>query len=185
MLPVHARASYSAGMFRILPALLSILTALAPAQTPAPPATRAPAVDAAALPLFRATLPGGTYEVAVKNIVSVSTHEYLVDAAARVTEVNIDTLGSLLVRFYYLEPNTPAPPAGIGAAVVDKAQQLITQGAEKSGIDAWRKVLKSYPATTHARTVEYRLATKEDAAKVFEAAEEAFRLQKHKQVRIE
>ena len=185
MLPASAPILYGAGMPRLILCSLFLLSMLAPAQNPAPPAAPSPAIGATALPLFRATLPGGTYEVAVKNIVSVSTHEYLVDAAARVTEVNIDTLGSLLVRFYYLEPNTPAPPAGIGATVVDKAQQLLTQGAEKSGIDAWKKVTKSYPATTHARTVEYRLTTKEDVAKVFDAAEEAFRLQKNKQVKIE
>ena len=173
-------------MFR----LLIVFAALPPAfsalaQTPSRPAAPVAPPTAVALPLFRATLPGGTYEVAVKNIVSVSTHEYLVDGAARVTEVNIDTLGTLLVRFYYLEPNTPAAPAGIGTAAVEKAQQLVTKGAEKAGLDAWKKVTKSYPVTTHARTVEYRLGTKDDIAKVFEAAEESFRLQKNKEVTIE
>ena len=157
---------------------------LAAAQTPAPPAPGAPA-GATAIPIFRATLPGGVYAAEVRNIVSVSTHEYLVDGVARVTEVNVETTGSLLVRFYHLEPHTPPAPASLGSAAVEKAQQLLVQGAEKAGIDAWKKVTKSYPTTTHSRTVEYRLNTKEDAKRIFDAADEAFRLQKSKQITIE
>jgi hypothetical protein len=46
-------------------------------------------------------------------------------------------------------------------------------------------VTKSYPTTTHSRTVEYRLETKDDAKRIFDAADEAFRLQKSKQITIE
>ena len=137
-----------------------------------------------ALTLFRAKLPGGTYEVAVRAIVAVTSHEYLVDGVARVTEVNIDTNGSLLARFYYLEPTTPVAPLGIGQSTADKAQELLKQAAEKTGQDVWKKVVKNYPTTTHARTVEYRLAEKADLNKIYEAAEEAFRLQKNKSVTI-
>jgi len=172
-------------MFRLALLATSICaTAHLRAQTSPAEAASSPNLTAA-LPLFRATLPGGTYQVAVKSIVSVSTHAYLVDGAARVTEVNIDTLGSLLVRFYHLEPNTPAAPGGVGASAVEKAQGLLIQGAEKAGVDVWKKVTKSYPTTTHARTVEYRLATKEDVTKVFDAADEAFRMQRNRNVRIE
>jgi hypothetical protein len=115
----------------------------------------------------------------------VSTHEYLVDGAIRVVELNIDTNGSTLARFYFIEPNTPNAPGGIGASVIDKAQQLFTQAADKTGQDAWKKVVKNYPATTHARTVEYRLQSREEINKVFAAAEEAFRMQKTKSVKIE
>ena len=169
-------------MSRLFLALL--LAATAAAQTPT--ATPSPSTPTpSAIPLFKATLPGGTYEVAVKSIISVSQHEYHVDAAARVTEVNIDTTGSILVRFYYIEPAVPNVPSGLGASAVEKAQQLFQQGADKTGIDAWKKVVKNYPTTTHARTVEYRLSTPEDLAKVFKAAEESFRLQKEKSVKIE
>ena len=172
-------------MFR-LTFLLAVLFATAHlrAQTPAAPSTPAPA-QPSAIPLFKATLPGGVYEVAVKSIISVSTHEYLVEGAARVTEANIDTVGSVLVRFYYIEPATPNLPSGLGAAAVEKAQQLFQQGADKTGVDAWKKVVKSYPTTTHARTVEYRVAAKEDVEKVFKAAEEALRLQEKRQVKVE
>lgn len=171
-------------MCRVIVSTLLLAFSTTHAQTPTPSATPAPA-GATAIPIFRATLPGGIYAAAVRNIVSVSTHEYLVDGLARVTEVNVETTGSVLVRFYYLEPSAPAAPSGLGTAAVEKAQQLFLQGAEKAGFDTWKKVTKSYPTTTHSRTVEYRLNTKEDAKKIFEAANEAFRMQKSKQVTIE
>jgi hypothetical protein len=153
------------------------------AQTPAaaPPTTNA---TNTAITLFRAKLPGGTYEVAVRSMIAVTSHEYLVDGVARVTEVNIDTGGALLARFYYIEPTTPSSPLGLGTSTIEKAQELMRQAADKTGQDVWKKVVKNYPTTTHARTVEYRVAKKEDLSKIYEAAEEAFRLQKTKSVTI-
>ena len=126
--------------------------------------------------MWRCNLPGGSYSVALRSIVSVSSHEYVVDGLARVTEVNIDTTGSALVRFYYIEPNTPNTPGGIGAGTLQKAQELLTQGAEMSGQDAWKKVVKNYPTTTHARTIEYRITDKDTLTKLYASAEGALRL---------
>lgn len=165
--------------------LLALATALQ-AQTPAPPAQPPSATaTASAQPLFRCTLPGGTYAVAVSAIVAVASHEYLVDGLARVTEVNIDTTGALVVRFYYLEPNTPNTPGGLGAATVEKAQQLFKEAADRTGQDVWKKVVKNYPTTTHARTIEYRVTEREHLTKIYSAAEEAFRLRKTMMVKIE
>ena len=176
MLDVH-----DVGMkpFLVVMSLLGVsLFAQAPATPPTTDAT------AAALKLFRAKLPGGLYEVAVHAIVAVTSHEYVVDGIARVTEVNVDTNGSLLARFYYLEPQQPNSPLGLGTATIEKAQELFKQAADKTGQDVWKKVIKNYPTTTHARTVEYRVQKREDLDKVFQAAEEAFRLQKSKSVTI-
>ncbi len=157
------------------------------AQTPAAnPAATPPTTNAtnAALALFRAKLPGGTYEVAVRAIVAVTSHEYVVDGIARVTEVNIDTSGSLLARFYYIEPVQPTSPLGLGTATMEKAQELLKQAAEKTGQDVWKKVVKNYPTTTHARTVEYRVVDKEELNKIYEGAEESFRMQRNKSITI-
>jgi len=175
---------YHGAMLRFVYLLTALLACVASAQTPAP-ANPQPTGNQSVMPLFRAQLPGGIYEVAVRNIVSVSSHEYLVDGAVRVVEMNIDTVGSILARFYFLEPNVPTPPSGLGASVVDKAQQYLAQAADKTGQDAWKKVIKNYPTTTHARTVEYRLQSREELNKLFEAAEESFRLQKSRTVKIE
>ncbi len=161
---------------KFLPALLLLCAApLLRAQTPSPTATPSPTNIA----MWRCNLPGGSYSVALRSIVSVSTHEYVVDAVARVTEVNIDTTGAALARFYFLEPVTVNTPLGIGAATLEKAQQLLQEGAERSGQDVWQKVVKNYPATTHARTIEYRVADKGTLTKLFESAESALRLNRN------
>lgn len=122
--------------------------------------------------------------VPVRNIVSVSSHEYVVDALARVFEVNIDTSGSIIARFYFIEPAISVGPSGLGSGSIATAQKLLTEGADKILGEAWRKVVKSYPTTTHARTVEYRLNKKEQLDAIYAAAEECLRTQKPKSVSI-
>jgi hypothetical protein len=155
--------------------LLSLAAPLLHAQTPSPQATPPPTN----ILMWRCNLPGGSYSVALRSIVSVSSHEYIVDGVARVTEVNIDTTGAALARFYYLEPNTPNSPLGAGALTLEKAQQLLQEGADRSGQDVWKKVSKSYPTTTHARTIEYRVEDKATLTKLYESAESALRLNKN------
>jgi hypothetical protein len=147
-----------------------------PATTPDPNATPAPTNIA----MWKCTLPGGTYEVAVRSIVSVSTHEFIVDNAARVTEVNIDTFGNTVARFYYLEPITAQSPLGIGQSGIDKLHELAQEVSSRVGLEeVWKKVSKSYPTSTHAHTVEYRLDSKDEITQLFTSAETAFRLQKN------
>ncbi len=165
--------------------LLAFAVVVLAQETPPPAQPPAPGGDKTNQALFRATLPGGTYEVAVRAIVAVASHEYLVDGIARVTEVNIDTTGALVARFYYIEPAIPTAPASIGAATVEKAQQLFKEAADRSGQDVWKKVVKNYPTTTHARTVEYRVAEKEQLNRIFAGAEEAFRLGKTVMIKID
>jgi hypothetical protein len=170
---------------KALGSLLFVLACAATSFAQTPAATPTPAGNQAALPIFRAKLPGGTYEVAVRAIIAVASHEYLVDGIARVTEVNIDTAGSLLARFYYLEPVTPNAPLGIGGAAIDQTQRLLKEAAEKTGQDVWKKVIKNYPATTHARTVEYRVESLEQLNKIYDGADTAFRTQKDTRVSLE
>ena len=160
---------------------LLLLASFASAQKPgattggttSPTATPTPAPQATAIAtrnLWICTLPGGTYQVLVSAILSVSTHEYVVDAAARVTEVNVDTSGQFAVRFYFIEPAVASGPGGIGAATLGKVQGILTEAAERSGTDAWKKVVKSYPTTTHARTIEFRVSSKDSLTKIFTSA---------------
>ena len=128
------------------------------------------------LPVWRCELPGGTYEVALRSIVSVSSHEYIVDGAARVTEVNVDTTGSMTVRFYFLEPISATSPFGVGQSTLDKMQELAHEASDRTGqSDVWKKVVKSYPTTTHAHTIEYRIESLDSLTKIFNSAEGAFR----------
>ena len=54
--------------------------------------------------------------------------------------------------------------------------QLLQQGAEASGQDVWQKVVKNYPTTTHAKTIEYRIQDKETLTNLYASAEGALRL---------
>ena len=138
-----------------------------PSATPTPSPT--PTANATRN-LWTCTLPGGTYQVLVSAMLSVSTHEYVVDGAARVTEVNVDTAGQFAVRFYFIEPAATSGPSGLGAATLGKVQSILTDAADRSGTDAWKKVVKSYPTTTHARTIEYRVSSKDSLTQIFTSA---------------
>ena len=157
-----------------------------PASSTAPGATPGATPDPSRQPLWKCELPGGTYEVALRNIVSVSNHEYIVDNVARVTEVNVDTTGAMVVRFYYLEPVKPATPSGIGQSALDRAQDLAKEAAGRVGMDpVWQKVAKNYPTTTHAHTIEYRLENKDQLTKLFTSVEQAWRLGQAAQYKVQ
>jgi len=89
------------------------------AQSPSPTESPAP-TPTSRLAIWRCELPGGTYEVALRAIVSVSVHEYVVDGVARVNEVNVDTQGNMAARFYYLEPTAAKSPLGVGQSAIDR-----------------------------------------------------------------
>jgi len=124
--------------------------------------------------VWRAELPGGTFVVALSQITSVSSHEYVVDNTARVTEVTVGMGGSLIGRFYFLEPNVPSAPDGIGQSAITFVQEKVTEGLERAGTDAWKKVVKSYPVSTHAHTVEYRIDSKDALKKLYKSLETAW-----------
>jgi len=163
-------------------AALCFLPLLAAAQDASP----SPSPSPTRIPMWRCDLPGGTYEVAIRSMISVSTHEYLVDGVARVTEMNIDTPGNLAVRFYYLEPITPTSPVDIGQTTLDKAQELAEAAAGRvvPGEPPWQKVIKNYPTSTHAHTVEYRLDSLDQLQSLFNSAEQAFRLNINTQIKL-
>jgi hypothetical protein len=54
--------------------------------------------------VWTGSLKGGRYIVKCAQIIALSKHEYVADAAARVVEVNLTLSSNTAVRFYYLEP---------------------------------------------------------------------------------
>ena len=144
------------------------------AQTPSPSASATPAT-ASRTPIWRCDLPGGTYEVALRAIVSVSMHEYVVAGVARVNELNIDTGGNMAARFYYLEPTAAKSPTGIGQSAIDRASDLAKEIGQRAGADQiWERGVKSYPTTTHAHTIEYRVESDDQLKQIFSSAQQAF-----------
>ncbi|MEO8045570.1 MAG: hypothetical protein ABI674_11755 [Spartobacteria bacterium] len=151
---------------------LLVITAAARAQTPSPSSSATPVPRT---PYWRCELPGGTYEVAIRAIVSVSSHEYIVDGAARVNEVNVDTQGNMAVRFYFIEPTAAKSPLGVGQSAVDRMSDLAKEAGQRVGADRiWERVVKTYPTTTHAHSVEYRVESEEQLKQIFTSAQSAF-----------
>ncbi|MCX7869011.1 MAG: hypothetical protein N2322_03575 [Terrimicrobiaceae bacterium] len=124
---------------------------------------------------WRAKLPGGEYIVRLDAIRSLSMHEYLVEGVARVTEVNIAADASALARFYFLEPAVPQAPGGVGQSAINFLDEKAREAVTRAGAgDALSRVIKSYPAATHAHTIEYRLGTREQLEKLYRDIERAW-----------
>jgi hypothetical protein len=110
--------------------------------------------------LWDARLKGGNYLIHIGGIIGISKHEYIADAAARVVEVNITVSSGTEVRFYFLEPVRVEGGGMVGAAqgVLDRARSMAeTTAGRVSPTLTEPKVVKSYPGTTHAHTVEFVL----------------------------
>lgn len=150
------------------------LTASLRAQTASPSASPTATTGTSSNPrIWKCVIPGGTYEVAVRDIISVAVSQYIVNGSANVTELNIDTPGNSLVRFYYIEPIT-STAISAPQTIIDKAQDLANQASNYTGIDAWEKVQKTYPTSTHAHTVEYRMNSIDELNQLFKSVENAF-----------
>ena len=146
---------------------LSLCSALAQQPTPAPTPLRNG--------VWRAQMPAGDYIVRLASITSVSQQEYVVDGNARVTEVDIATQGSEIARFYFIEPNVPQSPNGIGQSAINEVQDKVKEGISRAGgDDIWRKVVKNYPTSTHANTIDYRLDSKDSLKKLFDSIQDAW-----------
>ncbi len=133
-------------------------------------------------PMWRAELPGGNYDVLLSSIGSVSTHEYVLDRAVTVVEFTIATNTAVVARFYYIEPLKPNAPGGYGQGVLDNVQDKVTEATARvtgtANEPLLTGVVKTYPATTHAHTVEYRLQSRDDVTKMFKSVEDAWRQNK-------
>ena len=104
----------------------------------------------------------------------------------RVTELNIDTTGNALTRFYYIEPLTPQTPLASVQTAMQHAQETAEQAASHLGQEPpWKKVVKSYPTTTHAHTIEYRVDSKDQLQKIFQSADTALRELKDTEYKVQ
>jgi len=124
--------------------------------------------------LWKAEMPGGNYAVRCDRIASVSLHTYTVNATMDVTEMTIATDTAVVARFYYIEPKTPSGPGGVGDSVIrsvkDKAQQALEKANKQASDVINTQVVKDYPVTTHAHTVEYRLGSAEAIQAAYDSA---------------
>lgn len=165
------------GINPLRPSLLIWLltTAFALAQTPTPSPTPTPPNNSGR-PYWTASLPGGTFMVALDTISSISKSEYIVDNSARVTEVSIGTIGSVQGRFYYLEPYTPQSPLASGQDKIELLKGKVNETLGRvSEDDPNNMVLKNFPTTTHAHTVEFHISSMEKLNKLYGSLETAIK----------
>lgn len=120
---------------------------------------------------WQASLGGGHYMVALDRISSISRHKYLLDGALIVDEVTVDALGQALVRFYFLTPVTSAitgNAAGNAASrIVERGRELVDKAASDAGTNVQNMVVKKFPETTHAHTIEYRVMSAEELGALY------------------
>ena len=147
---------------------LAIALPAAAQQNPQPPnAPNAPEDTVQQNRFWQASLPGGHYMVALDRISAVSRHRYVLDGAVIVDELTVDALGQALARFYYIEPITDSVGGAAGDAarrLANRGEQLIEGAARNAGTDVHEMVVKKFPETTHARTIEYRVLSETELA---------------------
>ncbi|TLD68950.1 hypothetical protein FEM03_20020 [Phragmitibacter flavus] len=113
---------------------------------------------------------GGHYLAKIGNISSASRHEYIANAAARVVEVTIAASGAVVARFYYLEPVGKDSSIAPVVNTINKVQSLAQKTANNISPGAADiKVVKDYPNTTHAHTVEYALQSEAALDSLFQS----------------
>ncbi len=165
-------------MFKKLYCLLLLIflggVSLSPAQENPPAASFSDDEVPNRLQFWQASLTGGHYMVALDKIVSVSRHKYLLDAALIVDEVTVDTQGEALVRFYFITPITDKAPGSIVSAAADRSKELAEGLSQKVAAGAQNMVMKKYPETTHAKTIEYRLLDEKNLTALYASVQNAW-----------
>jgi len=146
------------------------------APTPDPDAPMPGTPEFETITYWKAELPGGSFTIAHDSVSGVSSQEYVLDGTARVTEVNVITSGVMQPRFYYIEPLTPVAPVAAAQGAVDRTKSAIEEAASRlvPGDPIWAKVIKTYPTTTHAGTIEYRIETKQQIENLYKSLESSW-----------
>lgn len=122
---------------------------------------------------------GGNYIVRCNSIIALSKHEYVSDGVARVVEVNLTLNSAQVVRFYFLEPvrvESGSSMVNAGTQALERAKGMVEQAAGRvSPTLTQPQVVKNYPASTHAHTVEFVLKDEARLNSMFQSMERGFR----------
>ena len=123
---------------------------------------------------WEANLQGGNYTVALSRISSVSRHKYILSGNLVVDEVTIDTVGVALARFYYIKPVTDELEGNAVTKAANRSRELLDKAANRVTGGVEDMVVKTYPDTTHAKTIEYRLLSEAQLAGLYASAKKAW-----------
>jgi len=137
------------------------------------------------VPFWQASLPGGQYMVRLDRIASISRHRYLLDGAVIVDEVTVDTSGQALARFYHLTPATDAVGSEAVRRVAERGRAVIEQAAGNATSGLQDMVVKKYPETTHAGTIEYRIQSAAQLIALYNSLRTAWETGRGREINIE
>ena len=118
---------------------------------------------------WQATLTGGHYMIALDKITSVSRHKFVLDGSLIVDEVTIDSTGQALARFYFIRPITDAMESNVATQLADQGKELLDKVAKRGDTDVQNMVVKKYPETTHAKSIEYRLLSDAELTSLYDS----------------
>lgn len=123
---------------------------------------------------WQATVGGGTFMVALDKIVSISRHKYVLDGTVIVDEVTIDTVGQALARFYFFKPITAGTPGNTVKDLTDDVRDKVNDATKRTGTPVQNMVVKKYPDTTHAKSLEYRIESEQELKSLYSSAQNAW-----------
>lgn len=112
--------------------------------------------------------------VALDRIVSVSRHKYVLDGTLIIDEVTVDTVGQALARFYFITPITDATTANSLSGLANRGREMVDKVAERAGTDVHNMVVKKYPDTSHAKSIEYRVLSEKDLGSIYASVRNAW-----------
>lgn len=124
---------------------------------------------------WEATLPGGNYMVALDRLSSISMHSYIIAGGITVFEVNIETNGAALARFYAIEATGERNESNVAKNLINRGRSLVDQAGKRGGVDTNTTVQKEYATTTHAKTIEYRVFQKSDLDRLYASVKRAWK----------
>ena len=127
---------------------------------------------------WQASLEGGHYMVALDRVSAISRHKYVLDGAVIVDEVTVDALGQALVRFYYISPiSDEMTGSSVGEAasrIGNRARELAEGAAGRAGTEVHNMVVKKFPDTTHAKTIEFRILSEQQLTALYNSVRTAW-----------
>lgn len=123
---------------------------------------------------WQAKLADGSFMVALDKITSVSRHKYVLDGSLLIDEVTVDTVGQALTRFYFISPITDATAANSVTGLADRGRELVDKAAERVGTKVHNMVVKKYPDTSHAKSIEFRILSEKELTALFTSVQTAW-----------
>ena len=117
---------------------------------------------------------GGHYLVKLNQISCASKHEYIGNGAARVIEVTIGCDTAVVARFYFLEPLGKDTPVAAGSIIMNRVEEVAKETAGRASPTLAKiNVVKDYPNTTHAHTVEYAVQSEATLSSLYSSLMQA------------